>query len=261
MNKELYDNTYLIPKPILKNINSALVKYPNSEGIKRAKNLLRSGDCTYQNLKRLKNFFETTNQDSPEYFLSGGDDMRSFVNDTLTKQRNEVSKSQEVRRDAGVNSSRDSKIMPQTGIVNLKEGIEYSDDLKKNALGVIFNDGRVLILKRSSYGEQWCPNKWGLVGGGVEEGEEPIDACKREIYEETAIKVDSFIEKVILQRSNESIEHIFIGKYDGEPFDIKLDREHQGYMWVNEEELKLMDARICVPNLHDYIGIAIQKYD
>ena len=39
MNSKLYGNQYKVPDSILKNINAQLYKYPDSEGIKRAKNI------------------------------------------------------------------------------------------------------------------------------------------------------------------------------------------------------------------------------
>src|SRR5687768_15262101 len=35
------------------------------------------------------------------------------------------------------------------------------------------------------------PNQWTMPGGRIEEGEEPIDAARRELYEETGLRVDT----------------------------------------------------------------------
>ena len=55
------------------------------------------------------------------------------------------------------------------------------------------------------------PNKLSLVGGGVDEGEQPIDGAKREIKEETGLEINDMIEKFVIQRGD-SVEHLFVTK-------------------------------------------------
>ena len=50
MNSELYDNQYRIPENILKKIRAKMYATPHNEGVKRAKNLLKNGTCTYQQM-------------------------------------------------------------------------------------------------------------------------------------------------------------------------------------------------------------------
>ena len=93
MNSKLYNNNYVIPKDILQDINVSLMKYGNIEGSKRAKNLLKSGEITYQNLKRLKNFFDHFNSDNDsiqQYELAGGDKMKNFIEKTLSSERSKT---------------------------------------------------------------------------------------------------------------------------------------------------------------------------
>ena len=51
---------------------------------------------------------------------------------------------------------------------------------------VIDGDGRVLGLERSD-----VPGSWQLPQGGIDPGEEPLDAARRELREETGIAWDS----------------------------------------------------------------------
>lgn len=258
MNSELYDNEYTVPANILKKIRAKLYTSSDSEGVKRAKNLLKSGKCTYQMLKRLKNFFDNFNPSTSsieEFELAGGRDMRNFVDVTLKKERDRTARSNALKRPIDVLDRADD-LKAQDGSVDLKEAIE---DLKKNALGIIFNpDRNILILKRSCYKEQWCPNKWGLVGGGVEEGETPYDAVIRETREETGLNIDDFEEKYIIQRNPNSVEHIFITLYKGYNDDVQLNEEHSDYLWESPDLLKHHD---CVPNLEEYVKLAVEKYD
>lgn len=54
-------------------------------------------------------------------------------------------------------------------------------DWRPGAYAVITSDGKVLL-------SLWqAPHRrlWTLPGGGIEFGEDPLDACRREVYEET----------------------------------------------------------------------------
>ena len=49
------------------------------------------------------------------------------------------------------------------------------------------NEGKILFQLRDENGRN--PNKWGIFGGGIKKGEEPINALIREIKEELGIKI------------------------------------------------------------------------
>ena len=62
----------------------------------------------------------------------------------------------------------------------------HSDFFRANVgIAVIRRDGRVLSLERYGY-----PGTWQLPQGGLELGEEPIDAARRELEEETGLRWD-----------------------------------------------------------------------
>lgn len=257
MNSELYDKTYKLPSNILKHINGVLMSNPKSDGVKRAKFILKNGSLTYQSMKRIKNFFDNfdmNNSDKIQYELAGGGLMKYFIDNALEQDRGDINRSKEIKQDVNIDVNLGYK--PQQ-TPRLNEG-DFDDSLTKNALAIIVNgDYQILLLKRVGTSE-WQPDKWSLVGGGVEEGEKPVDACKREIKEETGLNIDSFSEKYVIQRNSDSVEHVFVCKYDGDMYGINLDlNENTQYGWFLPAEMKYLDR---VPNLMDYVNLAFKKY-
>jgi 8-oxo-dGTP diphosphatase len=276
-NQELYNKTYSVPSSVLKYIHATLVSNPSGTGVKRAKFVLKNGVLTYQALKRLKNFFDTFNPetgDKVQYALAGGTLMKDFIEKTLSTDRDAIRRSKEVRRDMTTNPN--SELKPyQNPRLNEESGVDYlvrtidreilqsilnenKDELKKNAIAVIVNnENKILLLKRADEEDTWMPNKWALVGGGVEKGETPEKAVKREIQEETGLDVKKFVNSFTIQRHKSSIEHVFACRYDGEPTDVVLDHENTNYGWFDVQEMKFLDI---VPHLIEYITLAFKSY-
>ena len=63
------------------------------------------------------------------------------------------------------------------------------DEFHITVLGVVqHTDGRFLITQRVMT-KAWAAGHWEVSGGGVQAGEEPADAVKREVLEETGLDV------------------------------------------------------------------------
>lgn len=260
-NRELYDKTYQIPTDILNNINKTLIANPNGEGVKRAKFMLKNRAITYQAMKRLKNYFDYYNQqngDTVQYALAGGDLMKSFIDSTLNQNRDAVDRSKKIKQDIHTNPNSELK-MHQTPKLTETTKEKKKKELAKNAVAVIVNeDNKILLLKRPDIPEIWMPNKWSLVGGGIEKGESPEKACKREIKEETDLEIDKFIKSFTIQRHNDSIEHVFACRFNGDDSEINLDKENVSYGWFDVSEMEFLDT---VPHLLEYITIVFKKYE
>ena len=56
---------------------------------------------------------------------------------------------------------------------------------------VIYSDDRLLLQLRDEKQDIFYPGVWGLFGGGVDDGEKPIDALKRELLEEIGLEIKS----------------------------------------------------------------------
>ena len=111
-------------------------------------------------------------------------------------------------------------------------------DLRKNMIevvvGIIRNNSReVFIAKRQK--NQFMSDFWELPGGKVENGEDHGDALKRELFEETGIKVRGYsLTQIIQQQYPEKMIHLSvftINDYSG----IPVGKEGQDYTWCDIE--------------------------
>ncbi|BBB02171.1 hypothetical protein RVR_9918 [Actinacidiphila reveromycinica] len=64
---------------------------------------------------------------------------------------------------------------------------EIRHRLRVGAYGVCVRDGRILLSHLLPYGNN--PAAWTMPGGGLEPGEDPLDAVVREVEEETGYRV------------------------------------------------------------------------
>ena len=93
---------------MLDHLTVCFERVPNSdstvEGHMRNSDLRRDGQVTYQQLGRIKNFFDNhtgTPQDAP-FILNGESKMRDFVNSSLSGARQSLATSKNIRQDTGM---------------------------------------------------------------------------------------------------------------------------------------------------------------
>ena len=107
--------------------------------------------------------------------------------------------------------------------------------------GLITHRGRVLIGKKEEDDDHPIGGKWHILGGRLEKGEQPEEAVKREVKEETGLSVD--VHQVVdistfawEEGENDSIQifyHVESDKEDAEALD-DLDE----VKWVDPEDLR-----------------------
>jgi len=96
MNSELYGKTYPVPKDVLEYLDKCFKAVgevdETTEGFKRNKDLREKGEITYQQLKRMKNWFDGFNghKDEIPHILNGGHYVKNWVDNTLKGDRDGI---------------------------------------------------------------------------------------------------------------------------------------------------------------------------
>ena len=78
----------------------------------------------------------------------------------------------------------------------------------------IMNDKGEILLQQRSFNKTKNPGKWSRTGGHVDSGETPIDAVKRETYEEIGLLIDTDnLANMEVYKSDNDIENYFTYGY------------------------------------------------
>lgn len=102
MNSKLYNKTIELPKEVKEYLQTCFDHIPNSdsnmEGHNRNQELRDSGYVTYQQLGRMKNWFDNYDGDGTDapYILNGADYMRNWVESTINDLRKQTTTHQSV---------------------------------------------------------------------------------------------------------------------------------------------------------------------
>lgn len=102
------------------------------------------------------------------------------------------------------------------------------------------DDGRYLFLRRSSSFKPGI-QKWDIPGGRIEPHEALIDGLRRELFEETSLKLDGI--KSLLAAQDIFVDdknvHVIRLTYLGSAIEgnVVLSDEHDTYKWMTKQEL------------------------
>ncbi|AXY10543.1 NUDIX domain-containing protein [Bacillus anthracis] len=116
--------------------------------------------------------------------------------------------------------------------------------IRNRGVAIIVQEGKIALIKRIREGETY----YVFPGGGIEEGETPEEATKREVYEELGvhIKVGNLIAKVEYKGTEYYFNARIIGGVFGsgkaEEFELK-DRGSYIPLWLPTHELEKVNIK------------------
>ena len=134
-------------------------------------------------------------------------------------------------------------------------------------VAVIDADRRVLLLHTHDP-HRSDSEVWELPGGGLQEGEIPVDGARRELYEETGIVADEFGPRLGVvetdfefagrrYRQRETIFSLYVEREECAPAALEAGVEraaHLGHEWVPIAELRERRLRLHPRQLPDLLA-------
>lgn len=131
-------------------------------------------------------------------------------------------------------------------------------DKKQSVANIIQNvdTGEILLLKRAA-NDTFHPSTWCLPGGGIDFGELPIQACKRETKEEIGYDCHNPILLEVVSLPNIHI-HYYLTQCTSEELkgcNLILSHEHDEYTWCSLDAYKDMDLILDLKShLNDFFS-------
>lgn len=130
------------------------------------------------------------------------------------------------------------------------------------AKAFIFNKGKILLLKESSnYQEGVHAQKFDVVGGRLEPGEDFYESALREIKEETGLNVKIgncfFVNESRPTVNGEQwqIVRVFLECFSDSE-EVILSEDHNEYLWIKPEDYK---NHAVIENLHPAFEAFLNK--
>lgn len=114
-------------------------------------------------------------------------------------------------------------------------------------VAILDKEQNILLLKRLNVKTAWAPNKWAFPGGKIEREETPREAAIRETKEEANLDITNL--QHVAEWSNDEVNFFYTKDYSGE---IKIDFEHQDWMWVGRSKIEEYQLAPNVLNLYDW---------
>lgn len=117
-------------------------------------------------------------------------------------------------------------------------------------------EGKYLLVKRSSEKYKNIKGVWDIVGGRIDPGTNLIDNLKREVREETQLEIlsEPFLlhaQDIIPNEDMHVVRLSYVGETKGEP--VLDTRENIEFRWLSVEELQIWD------DLDIYVKEIIEK--
>lgn len=107
------------------------------------------------------------------------------------------------------------------------------------AASTIVQRGNTVLLLRRGPTAPHRPNQWNFPGGHLKDGETALETAKREVREETGLKVLGIRRVVTLDLPVAEVTYYHTTYFEGEP---RIDYESSDWKWVPVDEVKDYDT-------------------
>lgn len=119
----------------------------------------------------------------------------------------------------------------------------------------VINNNKILILKRAE--GTYLGGLWDFPGGTLEDGEAPEKGARREIYEETGLKLTKvalfYCHSKVDQKNNKQFVTLVFLSESGRK-NVKINpKEHGEYCWIKLGEIKSYRTVDYLPACAEYL--------
>ena len=126
------------------------------------------------------------------------------------------------------------------------------------SLFILYTSSGHILLQHRTDDAFRLPGYWAFFGGGIEQGENPTEALRREIREELSYEVQGpkfFLAQKVRDEENDITKYVFVEQYQDQPLQLG---EGQAMGWFSPDEtlgLKMVDHdRFVVEQVRDYLN-------
>ncbi len=126
------------------------------------------------------------------------------------------------------------------------------------SLFILYTSSGQLLLQHRTHDAWRLPNHWAFFGGGIEPGESPAEALKREVIEELSYHVQDphfLMTQLFREGEDENTKYVFVERYEGQLLQLG---EGQAMGWFSPDEtheLKMIDHdRAIVERIRQYLN-------
>ncbi len=140
-----------------------------------------------------------------------------------------------------------------------------SKKFANSSFAILEINGMFLLQKRDMKNKIWYPAMLGLFGGKIEKNENENQALRREILEETNLKINNFYflnNFKLLNGNKYYFRHVFYSKINKLPEHFKVN-EGRGYILVGKDKLSSLKKKIIPTDyvsLSNYLRVKYDKY-
>ena len=131
------------------------------------------------------------------------------------------------------------------------------------SLFILYTSSGHILLQHRTDDAFRLPGYWAFFGGGIEQGENPTEALRREIREELSYEVQGpkfFLAQKVRDEENDITKYVFVEQYQDQSLQLG---EGQAMGWFSPDEthgLKMIDHdRFVVEQVRDYLNRLVDR--